>query len=172
MKSVLLDGGDKDSSLGPTLEECKKKKHNEAERRHWRRHLARLATLRSLLPQKLIKKDKASLLAEVVRQVRDMKNQAADVASVAAEHDGDVGGEGSETSWCFPGDAAIVTLSYCGEGREMIKVMVCCDDRVSLNGDLARAIRSVGGRVVKMEMVMVGERTKSVVVMQRGRNRD
>ncbi|XP_057975284.1 transcription factor bHLH30-like [Malania oleifera] len=173
MKSVLLDGGDGDSSLGSASEECKKKKHSEAERKRRRRHLAHLATLRGLLPEKLTKKDKASLLAEVVRQVRDLKKQAADAAPVAAEHDGDVGGgggDGSETSWCFPGDADDVTLSYCGEGGEMIKATVCCEDRPGLNGDLARAIRSVGGRAVRMEMATVGGRTKSVVVMQRGRN--
>ncbi|XP_057962163.1 transcription factor AIG1-like [Malania oleifera] len=102
--------------------------------------------------------------------VRDLKKQAAE----AAEHDGDVsgGGEGFETFWCFPGDVDDVTLSYCGEGVEMIKATVCYEDRPGLNGDLARVIRSVGGRAMRMEMARVGGRTESMVMMQRGRNRD
>ncbi|XP_057969458.1 uncharacterized protein LOC131158611 [Malania oleifera] len=66
-------------------------------------------------------------------EVRELKKQVPDVAPVAAEHNGDVGGsggddEGSETSWCFPSDADDVTMSSCGEGGKMVKVTVCCED--------------------------------------------
>nr|WIE96152.1 basic helix-loop-helix transcription factor [Loropetalum chinense var. rubrum] len=164
MKST--DGGDSTLSSGTTatrksLAACKS--HSEAERRRRQRINDHLTTLRTLLPNKT-KTDKASLLAEVVQHVKELKKQAADVA---AGQDGDGCSSSSSGSsdllWSFPSESDEVTLSFC-EG--LVKATVCCEDRPGLNRDLTQAIRSVRARAVRAEMATVGGRTKNVVVMQ------
>ncbi|GLT38835.1 hypothetical protein SLA2020_130560 [Shorea laevis] len=44
--------------------------------------------------------------------------------------------------------------------------MVCCEDRPGLTRDLTRAIGMVQEKAVCVEMMMVGGRTKNVVVME------
>lgn len=117
--------------------------------------------------------DKASLLAEVVQHVKDLRKQADDVAR---HRDGDSlcssGETGSGPSgsyqWAFPGESDEATLSYCdGSGDpKLMKATLCCEDRPNLNRDLAEAIRSVRAKAVRAEMMTVGGRTKSVVMMQ------
>ncbi|KAK9270104.1 hypothetical protein L1049_025678 [Liquidambar formosana] len=167
-----MDRGDSSLSSGTTgarksAAACKS--HSEAERRRRQRINAHLSTLRTLLPNKT-KTDKASLLAEVVQHVKELKKRVADL--VGQDGDGccssSSSSSGSEPSWTLPTETDEVTLSHCdGEGR-MVKATVCCEDRPGLNGDLTKAIRSVRARVVRAEMATVGGRTKSVVVMQWG----
>ncbi|KAE8715836.1 putative ubiquitin-like-specific protease 2B-like [Hibiscus syriacus] len=132
--------GDDDSikalSERKSMEACKS--HKEAERRRRQRINAHLSTLRSLLPNTTKgQTDKASLLAEVVHHVRELKRQVEDAA-----------------------------LSFCDEERKLLKATVCCEDRPGLNHDLSRVIRSVQAKVIRAEMTTVGGRTQSVVVMQ------
>lgn len=109
------------------------------------------------------------MLAEVVRHLKELKRQAADVAS----QDGDgccssSSGSEPERYSPFPGESDEATLSYCGGDARMIKVSVCCEDRPGLNRDLTQAIRSVRARAIRAEMMTVGGRTQSVVVIQSG----
>ncbi|XP_057848874.1 transcription factor bHLH30 isoform X2 [Cryptomeria japonica] len=55
------------------------KSHSEAERRRRERINSHLATLKSLLPS-ITKTDKASLLAEAIKHVKDLKRRAAEFA--------------------------------------------------------------------------------------------
>lgn len=99
--------------------------------------------------------DKASLLTEVVRQVRELKKFADDLAALSPD------------TWngLVPGEADEVRM-IAGEETGLVRVSVCCEDRPSLMTEVSQAIRSVQARVVKAEMATVGGRTKSVVVFK------
>ncbi|KAL6176810.1 hypothetical protein ACLB2K_053443 [Fragaria x ananassa] len=125
--------------------------HKEAERRRRQRINTHLSTLRTLLPS-TTRTDKASLLAEVVQHVKDLKRRVDELARQ------------EEDTSLFPGEVDEVRVSCDGEG--FMKATLCCEDRPGLNRDLVKAMRSVRVRVVKAEMVTVGGRTKSVVVMK------
>lgn len=178
VKSVELDNGKtvlnstSKSDQRKSMEACKS--HREAERRRRQRINAHLSTLRSLLPN-AVKSDKASLLAEVVQHVRDLRKQADDAAR---HHNGDlsgstIGGEsgsgpGDSEQWAFPGELDEASVSYCdGAGEsKLVKATLCCEDRPNLNRDLEEAIRSVRAKAVRAEMMTIGGRTKSVVIVQ------
>lgn len=115
--------------------------------------------------------DKASLLAEVVQHVKELRERFADVFG---QDDGDgccsnsSSNSGSDPLWLLPSETDEVKLSYCDGEVGMVKAVLCCDDRPGLNRDLNQAIRSVRARAVKAEMATVGGRTKSVLLMQYG----
>ncbi|PNX84328.1 transcription factor bHLH30-like protein [Trifolium pratense] len=165
--------GEKSKSERKSREACKS--HREAERRRRQRINAHLSSLRSLLPN-TTKSDKASLLAEVVHHVKRLRKEADDVANRNDESSSSCSGEpGSVDStevgetWPFPGESDEATVSYCGgeEGEpKRMKVTVCCEDRPGLNRDLTKAIRSVRAIPIRAEMMTVGGRTKSVMVVE------
>ncbi|KAK8692371.1 hypothetical protein V6N13_075835 [Hibiscus sabdariffa] len=193
---TLMEGDDsiKAFSERKSMEACKS--HKEAERRRRQRINSHFSTLRSLLPNTtkvLIKTkysssiflfkvnviyliclsfggrgqtDKASLLAEVVHHVRELKRQVEEV--VRRDRDGccSDGQPELQTPWPFPGECDEAALSICDEEGKLLKATVCCEDRPGLNHDLSRVIRSVQAKVIRAEMTTVGGRTKSVVVMQ------
>ncbi|KAK9136099.1 hypothetical protein Syun_015429 [Stephania yunnanensis] len=151
------------------------KSHSEAERRRRERINAHLATLRTLLPN-TIKTDKASLLAEVVQHVKDLKNRAQDGNRTTDQH------------WAVPDETDELTLGYWEEEEEgphgwdpeaesdhhhhhqgsslVVRVSMSCEDRAGLLTDVTRAVRSVRGRVVRAEMGTVGGRTRSALVVE------
>ncbi|KAK7321266.1 hypothetical protein VNO77_31740 [Canavalia gladiata] len=165
-KAVEFDGG-RSKTERKSTEACKS--HREAERRRRQRINAHLSTLRSLLPN-TAKSDKASLLAEVVQHVKRLRKQADDVAcgDSSSSCSGEPGSVRPEP-WPFPGECDEATLNCCdgddGEPRR-VKATLCCEDRPGLNRDLTRAIRSVRAKAVHAEMMTVGGRTKSVVVIE------
>ncbi|KAL2317633.1 hypothetical protein Fmac_031509 [Flemingia macrophylla] len=135
-----------------TTEACKS--HREAERRRRQRINAHLSTLRSLLPN-ATKSDKASLLREVVDHVKRLRKEAGDVVAVCGDQ------------VPFPGESDEATVTNCdaGEGRR-VRATLCCEDRPGLNRELAQAIRAVRARAVRAEMMTVGGRSKTVVVVE------
>ncbi|KAJ7246770.1 hypothetical protein O6H91_Y427900 [Diphasiastrum complanatum] len=127
------------------------KSHSEAERRRRERINTHLATLRSLLPT-TTKTDKASLLAEVINRVKELKRQAATMAvgsPVPSEVD----------------ELTVDTDTSYGEDKLLIKASLCCDDRRDLLTDLMRTLRSLRLRIVKAEMATVGGRIKNVILL-------
>lgn len=120
-----------------------------------------------------LQSDKASLLGKVVEHVKRLRKEADDVAcrDSSSSCSGEPGSVRSE-SWAFPGECDEATVSYCdgddddGEGRRRVKATVCCEDRAGLNRELTHAIRSVRANPVRAEMMTVGGRTKSVVVVE------
>lgn len=101
--------------------------------------------------------DKAALLGEVVRHVRELRFKADDMTVgvlVPSECD-EVGVE--EERGDFQGG---------GEEAGRVKAWVCCADRPGLMTDLSRAVRSVRARAVRAEMATVGGRTRSVVEVE------
>ncbi|OAY79713.1 Transcription factor AIG1 [Ananas comosus] len=129
---VEMDGGDPitANSRSATSEVRSSRSHSEAERKRRQRINGHLATLRSLLPS-ATRMDKAALLGEVVRHVRELREKVDDVAvGVVVPGEGDeigvdqVGGPGDD------------------EGKR-VRAWVCCADRPGLMGDLNRAVGSV-----------------------------
>ncbi|KAM3275859.1 hypothetical protein ACQJBY_044315 [Aegilops geniculata] len=127
--------------------------HSEAERKRRQRINTHLATLRSLLPS-ASQMDKAALLGEVVRHVRELRGDA-DGGAVAVPGESDeVGVE--EERW----DAR--------ESAKRVRAWVCCADRPGLMSELGRAVRSVSARAVRAEIATVGGRTRSVLELEVG----
>ncbi|THU47276.1 hypothetical protein C4D60_Mb09t13790 [Musa balbisiana] len=127
--------------------------HSEAERRRRQRINGHLATLRSLLPA-ATRLDKAALLGEVVRQVRELRVRVEEVAVMVPGEGDEVGVEEEEEE----GGGG-------GRGR-VVRAWVCCADRPGLMGELSRAVRSVRARAVRAEMVTVGGRTRSLLELE------
>ncbi|XP_023546949.1 transcription factor bHLH30-like [Cucurbita pepo subsp. pepo] len=136
--------------------------HKEAERRRRQRINSHLSTLRTLLPN-TTKTDKASLLAEVVSHVKELRRRATEVAHRSADQ---CDGDGGKVPWAFPSEEDEATLCYCDNENRLMRATVCCDERSGLNRDLIQAIRSVHARVVRAEMMTLGGRTKNVVVLE------
>ncbi|OIW02542.1 hypothetical protein TanjilG_12856 [Lupinus angustifolius] len=153
-----------------SMEACKS--HRDAERRRRQRINDHLTTLRSLLPNNTLKSDKASLLAEVVQHVKQLRKQADDVAHGDSYCSGNsepcsVSSPAEDVEpWPFPGVFDEATVSYCDGEPNRMKVTLCCEDRPGLNQDLIQAIRSVRAKAVHAEMTTIGGRTKNVVVIQ------
>jgi hypothetical protein len=107
--------------------------------------------------------DKAALLGEVVRHVRELRGRADDatagVAVVPGEGD-EVGVEEEEDHrWLRRPDD-----DHESRWRRRVRAWVCCADRPGLMSDLGRAVRSVGSaRPVRAEIATVGGRTRSVL---------
>nr|GME05810.1 transcription factor bHLH30-like [Ipomoea batatas] len=147
------------------------KSHSEAERRRRKRINGHLATLRTLLPN-TIKTDKASLLAEAVKCVRELKKTTTELAA-APESDTDddssfIGGAGGEvrrTKYMFPSETDELKLSYAAgeEGGGNLKAALCCEDRPEIITEVVRALKTVEGKVVRAEMATVGGRIKCVL---------
>ncbi|KAM0919644.1 hypothetical protein ACQ4PT_008057 [Festuca glaucescens] len=131
--------------------------HSEAERKRRQRINAHLSTLRSLLPS-ASQMDKAALLGEVVRHVRELRG---DADGGAAAHGVAVPGESDEVGveeerWDDR------------ESAKRVRAWVCCADRPGLMSELGRSVRSVSARAVRAEIATVGGRTRSVLELDVG----
>lgn len=125
------------------------KSHSEAERRRRERINNHLAKLRSLLPS-TTKTDKASLLAEVIQHVKELRRQTSIIA---------------ETS-VVPTETDELTVDAASDGEDgqlIIKASLCCDDRSDLLPDLIRALKSLRLRTLKAEITTLGGRVKNVL---------
>ncbi|CAA7049824.1 unnamed protein product [Microthlaspi erraticum] len=139
------------------------KSHSEAERRRRERINTHLAKLRSILPN-TTKTDKASLLAEVIQHMKELKRQTlpiTDTCQVPTESD----------------DLTVDSSYNDEEGNLVIRASFCCDDRTDLMHDVIHALKSLRLRTLKAEIVTVGGRVKNVLFLSRedggdGRNFD
>ncbi|KAG6468920.1 transcription factor bHLH30-like [Zingiber officinale] len=127
------------------------KSHSEAERRRRERINAHLARLRSLLPS-TTKTDKASLLAEVIQHVKELKRQTSEIAEETSPLP-------TET------DELTVDAADDAEGRFMARASLCCDDRSDLLPDLIKALKALRLRALKAEITTLGGRIKHVLVV-------
>ncbi|WOK92226.1 hypothetical protein Cni_G00917 [Canna indica] len=124
--------------------------HSEAERRRRERINGHLAKLRSMLPN-TTKTDKASLLAEVIQHVKELKRQTSEIAEESP----------------LPTEADELTVdSACDEdGKFIVRASLCCDDRPDLLPDLINALKTLRLRVLKAEIITVGGRVKKVLAI-------
>ncbi|KAK4263745.1 hypothetical protein QN277_029120 [Acacia crassicarpa] len=124
------------------------KSHSEAERRRRERINNHLAKLRSLLPN-TTKTDKASLLAEVIQHVKELKRQTSIIAETTPVP--------TETDELTVDDASDE------DGRFVIRASICCEDRSDLLPDLIKTLKVLGLRTVKAEITTLGGRVKNVL---------
>jgi hypothetical protein len=114
--------------------------------------------------------DKAALLGEVVRHVRELRAKASDATAgvglgvIPGEGD-EVGAEEEEDDfWRRHGRHFGADAEDSLPPRRVVRAWVCCDDRPGLLSDLGRAVRSVrNARPVRVEIATVGGRTRSVL---------
>ncbi|XP_047329906.1 transcription factor bHLH30-like [Impatiens glandulifera] len=124
------------------------KSHSEAERRRRERISIHLAKLRSLLPS-TTKTDKASLLAEVIQHVKELKRQT----SVIAENN-TIPSETDELSMMDASDE---------DGKLVIKASLCCEDRADLLPDLIKTLKSLKLKTLKAEITTLGGRVRNIL---------
>ncbi|MED6151418.1 Transcription factor bHLH30 [Stylosanthes scabra] len=123
------------------------KSHSEAERRRRERINNHLAKLRSLLPN-TTKTDKASLLAEVIQHVKELKRQTSLIAETNP----------------VPTESDELTVDTTDEdGRFVIKASLCCEDRSDLLPDLIKTLKALRLRTLKAEITTLGGRMKNVL---------
>ncbi|XP_058179613.1 transcription factor bHLH30-like [Rhododendron vialii] len=157
-RTATTNKGNSSCSTAEKKAETASKNHSEAERRRRKRINTHLATLRTLLP-KTIKTDKASLLAEVVRRLRELKKTTSEFAANDTN---------SETSQCnlFPTECDELNLCHSETEPGTIKATLCCEDRPELISEITAAVKAAEGKVVRAEMATVGGRTKSILWVQ------
>ncbi|KAG6426148.1 hypothetical protein SASPL_110365 [Salvia splendens] len=124
--------------------------HSEAERRRRERINNHLAKLRSLLPS-TTKTDKASLLAEVIQHVKELKRQTSLIAETSPVP--------TET------DEVKVDNEADDEGRAVIKASICCEDRSDLLPDLIKTLKALRLRTLKAEITTLGGMVKNVLFL-------
>ncbi|WOL08809.1 hypothetical protein Cni_G17562 [Canna indica] len=124
------------------------KSHSEAERRRRERINGHLAKLRSMLPN-TTKTDKASLLAEVIQRVKELKRQKSEIAE--------------ESPLPTESDELAVESTFDEHGKFIVKATLCCDDRPDLFPDLTNALRAQRLRIIKAEITTIGGRVKNVL---------
>ncbi|XP_057482075.1 transcription factor bHLH30-like [Actinidia eriantha] len=124
------------------------KSHSEAERRRRERINNHLAKLRSLLPS-TTKTDKASLLAEVIHYVKELKRQTSLIA---------------ETS-LVPTELDELTVADASneDGKFVIKASLSCEDRSDLLPDLIRTLKALGLKTLRAEITTLGGRMRNVL---------
>ncbi|KAJ4801104.1 BHLH transcription factor [Rhynchospora pubera] len=129
------------------------KSHSEAERRRRQRINGHLARLRSMLPN-TTKTDKASLLAEVIEHVKELKRQT---SAITTEEDGQA----------LPTEADELTVDPTSdpEGNLLVRASLCCEDRADLIPDLVRTLKSLKLRTRKAEITTLGGRVKNVLII-------
>ncbi|XP_062194840.1 transcription factor bHLH30-like [Phragmites australis] len=133
--------------------------HSEAERRRRQRINGHLAKLRSLLPN-TTKTDKASLLAEVIEHVKELKRQTSAVLSAGAE-------DAAPAAQILPteADELAVDAAEDGEGRLVVRASLCCEDRAGLIPDIARALAALRLRSRRAEIATLGGRVRNVLLI-------
>ncbi|KAM7269889.1 hypothetical protein ACFE04_029103 [Oxalis oulophora] len=127
------------------------KSHSQAEKRRRDRINSQLATLRKLIP-KSENMDKAALLGSVIEQVKDLKRKAKDV---------------TQYNTLFPTEVDEVKID-CDQTNGnilIIKASLCCDDRPELFTELIRVINNLKLATIRADIVSVGGRTKSMLVL-------
>ncbi|CAO2202249.1 unnamed protein product [Urochloa humidicola] len=157
---VVTDDVDGEEGERPATVTASRKKergrsHSEAERKRRQRINAHLATLRTLVPS-ASRMDKAALLGEVVRHVRELRGKASDAAASAGVI---IPGEGDEVGVEEEDDDDRLR-------PRRVRAWVCCADRPGLMTDMGRAVmRSIVGnaRPVRAEIATVGGRTRGVL---------
>ncbi|RRT69156.1 hypothetical protein B296_00027248 [Ensete ventricosum] len=98
----------------------------------------------------------ASLLAEVIQHVKELKRQTSEMA---------------EESPLPTEDDELTVDSICDEdGKFIVRASLCCDDRPDLLPDLTSALKTLKLRTLKAEITTVGGRVKNVLVITEEHN--
>ncbi|KAL6655606.1 hypothetical protein ACP70R_006432 [Stipagrostis hirtigluma subsp. patula] len=135
--------------------------HSEAERRRRQRINGHLAKLRSLLPN-TTKTDKASLLAEVLDHVKELKRQTSAMMAAVAGDD-----EAAGPAQLLPTEADELAVDAAADraGRLVVRASLCCEDRPELIQDIVRALAALRMRARRAEITTLGGRVRSVLLI-------
>ncbi|KZV30114.1 hypothetical protein F511_19657 [Dorcoceras hygrometricum] len=129
--------------------------HKEAERRRRKRINGHIATLKAILPN-VHKTDKASLLGEAVRRVKELRQ-------ATAEYLTPIDDQTNDEAAIFPTETDELRVCPCEGDSGLIKATLCCEDRPEMMLDLIQALNSVKAKVMRAEMCTVGGRTKNIL---------
>nr|TKV96868.1 hypothetical protein SEVIR_9G457832v2 [Setaria viridis] len=99
-----------------------------------------------------VQTDKASLLAEVIQHVKELKRQTSEITEEACPLPTE-------------SDELTVDASSDEDGRLVVRASLCCDDRADLLPDLIRALKALRLRALKAEITTLGGRVKNVLVI-------
>ncbi|KAL0922501.1 hypothetical protein M5K25_006491 [Dendrobium thyrsiflorum] len=136
--------------------------HSLAEKRRRERINTHLATLRHMTPNSS-KMDKASLLARVIEQVRDLNRNAANINKISA-----IPSEMNKVIVeCDNGSLIRPPFSSYADQNIQIKATLCCDDRPNLFSDLMKAFQILRLKAIRAELTSVGGRTQNVFTLCR-----
>ena len=92
--------------------------------------------------------DKASLLAEVIQHVKELKRQTTLIAETSP----------------VPTEMDELTVDTADEdGKFVIKASLCCEDRPDLLPDLIKTLKALRLRTLKAEITTLGGRVKNVL---------
>jgi len=97
-----------------------------------------------------VQTDKASLLAEVIQHVKELKRQTSEITEEACPLPTE-------------SDELTVDASSDEDGRLVVRASLCCDDRADLLPDLIRALKALRLRALKAEITTLGGRVKNVL---------
>lgn len=96
----------------------------------------------------MIQTDKASLLAEVIQHVKELKRQTSLIAETSP----------------VPTEVDELTVDTSDEdGKFVIKASLCCEDRSDLLPDLIKTLKALRLRTLKAEITTLGGRVKNVL---------
>ncbi|KAI6703632.1 hypothetical protein NL676_012768 [Syzygium grande] len=130
--------------------------HSEAERRRRERINSHLATLRGLVPSDE-KMDKATLLAHVIEEVKELKKTALEASK----------------GLLVPMDADEVKVEplddAAGNGTFSFKASICCEYRPELLSDLRQAINALRLKIVKAEISTLESRLRNDFIFSSGK---
>ncbi|KAL6846589.1 hypothetical protein ACP4OV_024037 [Aristida adscensionis] len=138
--------------------------HSEAERRRRQRINGHLARLRSLLPN-TTKTDKASLLAEVLDHVKELKRQTSAMMAAAAGDEAAGGRAAQQQLLPTEADELAVDAAASRAGRLVVRASLCCEDRPELIQDIVRALAALRMRARRAEITTLGGRVRSVLLI-------
>ncbi|KQJ98388.1 transcription factor AIG1 [Brachypodium distachyon] len=141
--------------------------HSEAERRRRQRINSHLARLRSLLPN-TTKTDKASLLAEVIEHVKELKRQTSAIMAVSSASGEDhAAAPAVQRQLLLPTEADELEVDAAAgeDGRLVVRASLCCEDRPGLIPDVARALAALRLRARRAEIATLGGRVRNVLLI-------
>lgn len=128
------------------------KNHREAERRRRERINGHLGTLRGLVASTQQKMDKATILAEVISQVKELKKNAMEASK----------------GFLIPTEVDEVKVepydTKLGYGCMSYIATICCDYQPEILCDLKKAINALQLQLVKAEMSTLESRMKNMFV--------
>jgi hypothetical protein len=112
-----------------------------------------------------VQTDKASLLAEVLDHVKELKRQTSAMMVAAAAVSKDDEDAGPAQLLPTEADELAVHAAVGGDGRILVRASLCCEDRPDLIPDIVRALAALRMRARRAEITTLGGRVRSVLLI-------
>ncbi|VAI18087.1 unnamed protein product [Triticum turgidum subsp. durum] len=113
-----------------------------------------------------VQTDKASLLAEVLEHVKELKRQTSAMTMMAAAVGGGEDDDAAPVQMLpTEADELGVDAAEDGDGRLVVRASLCCEDRPDLIPDIIRALAALRLRAHRAEITTLGGRVRSVLLI-------